>query len=200
MIPTTLHKSASSSIHWGRFCLLSSFFHFHPLFSLCSFEPHHSFPFSVFPFRPHTLSIIPPSLCLLPPAAQLHISVLPHHLALFPQLPSSTCFKMETLSLHFFFLEGGGFKKRFSLPHSLVPLALCFSALVRPSVFPRPGRVMNVLFYGESPVHPLPPSEPPINQRPGIQLATGARRNVLFLSCPPILSPSLFHLWPRRLL
>lgn len=149
MIPTTLHKSASGSIHWGRFCLLSSFFHFHPLFSLCSFEPHHSFPFSVFPFHPHTLSIIPPSLCFLPPAARLHISVLPHHLALFPQLPSSACFKMETLSLHFFWV----FKNHFP-SHSLVPLALCFSALVRPSVFPRPGRVMNVLFYEESQVHP----------------------------------------------
>lgn len=75
---TTPHKSASGSIHWGRFFLPSSLFHFHPLFSLCSFEPHHSLPFSVFPFRPHTLSIIPPSLppspycsapCFCPPSS-----------------------------------------------------------------------------------------------------------------------------------
>lgn len=59
---TTPHKSASSAIHWGRFFLLSFLFHFHPFFSLYSFEPHHSLPFSVFPFRPHTFSIIPPSL------------------------------------------------------------------------------------------------------------------------------------------
>lgn len=68
MITTTPHKSASSSIHWSKFCLLSSLFHFHPFFSICSFEPHHSFPFSVFLFRPHTLSIIPhhsPSIPLL---------------------------------------------------------------------------------------------------------------------------------------
>lgn len=121
MIPTTPHKSASSSIHWGRFCLLSSLFHFHPLFSLCSFESHHSFPFSVFPFRPHTLSIMPPSLSLLPPAAQLHISVLPHHLALFPascRHPHASKWK------HFLFIFWV-FKNR-APSHSFVPFCALF--------------------------------------------------------------------------
>ncbi len=120
MIPTTPHKSASSSIHWGRFCLLPSLFHFHPHFSLCSFEPHHSFPFSVFSFRPHTLSIIPPSLCLLPPAAQLHISVLPHHLAL-----SSLVRVLQNGNTFSSFL--GVFKNRFSShpPPPTCSLFLC---------------------------------------------------------------------------
>lgn len=83
---TTPHKSASGSIRRGRFFFPAT----SPLFTFilhspsCSFEPHHSLPFSAFPFHPRTLSIIPPSLPS-PPAAPLHISVLPRQLP-FPQV------------------------------------------------------------------------------------------------------------------
>lgn len=148
MIPTTPHKSASSSNHWGRFCLLSSLFHFHPLFSLWSFEPHHSFSFSVFPFHPHTLSIIPPSLCLLP----LLLSSI-FLFSLITSLSSLSCNHPRVSKWKHFLFIFWVFKNHFP-SHSLIPLALCFSALVRPPVFLRLGRVMNVLFYGKSQVYP----------------------------------------------
>lgn len=85
MIPTTPHKSTSSSIQWSRSCLLSFLLHFHPLSSLCSFKPHHSHAFSVFCFRPHTISINPTTT---------HST---QHHTVFSWLAS--WFKMETLVL-----------------------------------------------------------------------------------------------------
>lgn len=147
MITTKPHKSASSSIHWGKFCLLSSLFHFHPFFSLCSFEPHHSFPFSVFLFRPHTLSIIPhhsPSIPLLLSSIFLS-SLITSVSSLSWRQPHASKWKHFLFIFCFFSLSN-----HFS-SHSLVPFALRFSALVRPSVFTWSENAMNILFYGVSP-------------------------------------------------
>lgn len=59
---------------------------------------------------------------------------------------------------------------------------------------------MNVLFYGESQVGPSLCQNRPINQHPSIQVATRARRNVLFsLVLPSSLSLPLPSV-SRRLL
>lgn len=124
-----------------------------------------------------SLSVLTPSPsslhhCLLPPAVQLHISVLPHHLALFPQPPSSACFKMETLSLHFW-----GFRKPLSLP-LLHPACAPFLFSCSSVSFPEAWEGNESLVLWGVTGSPIPLSEPPINQRPNIQLATGACWNV----------------------
>lgn len=167
----------------GRFCLLSFLFHFHPLVSLCSFEPHHSFPFSVFPFRPHTLSIIPPSLCLLPLLlGSIFLS------SLITSLSSLSCrHPLASKWKHFLFIFGV-FKNRSSLPLLRPTSALflcCCSSISYTEAWEGNERLVLWGVTGS----PLPPSEPPINQHPNIQLGTGAHRNVPFLS-------SLLHLWP----
>lgn len=148
MIPTTPHKSARSSIHWADFACCLSFFTFIP-----------SSPFA--PSSPITHSPSQFSLSVLTPSP----SSL-HHSASFPCCsapyfcPPSSPRSLPSVAVIRLLQNGNtfssflGFLKTAFPSHSFVPLWLCFSALVRPSVIPRPGRVMNVLFYGESQVHP----------------------------------------------